>query len=246
MIVAVPTPLAVTFPLDTVATFVFEEFHITILLVALIGLIDARSVSDFPFVNSNLFLFNDRVITWIVALFTVTMHVSFFPFDVFAVIVAVPAFFAINDPLNTDTIFEFDVVQVTFWLVAFIGFIFAFNVAKEFSVKNSLFLFNDIVLTCIVGFLTVTTQVALRPFDVFAVIVTFPALIHFTNPVFETVAILLFDEDHVIVLSDVFEGDIIAIIFKLFPTSIVQLFGFRVMLFADIPFILNCLEIVPS
>ena len=45
VIVTFPTFLAVTFPFDdTVATFVFELFHVTLLLVAFFGLAVAFSV----------------------------------------------------------------------------------------------------------------------------------------------------------------------------------------------------------
>ena len=59
LIVAVPGPTAVTFPLEsTVATAVLEDFQVTVLLLALLGLTVTVKVSVAPTFIFNVVLFN--------------------------------------------------------------------------------------------------------------------------------------------------------------------------------------------
>ena len=101
VIVAVPAPTAVTFPPDTVATLGFDVVHVTVLLsVVFDGVYATVNVLVPPFVNDNAVLFNvifARGIFTGSGAVTVTLNVAFNEelSTAVAVIVAVPAFFAL-------------------------------------------------------------------------------------------------------------------------------------------------------
>ena len=88
------------------------------LWVVLFGVIVATNVLVFPLFNVKLVVFNFIPVIGIVVVVgfsvgTVTVHVAAFPFDVFAVIVAVPLAFAVTTPLLlTVTILELLLVHV--------------------------------------------------------------------------------------------------------------------------------------
>ena len=63
MIVAVPALTAVTTPLLTVATLVFDDDHVTFLLVALFGNTVAVNVLVCPTVNVALLSLNETLVT---------------------------------------------------------------------------------------------------------------------------------------------------------------------------------------
>lgn len=73
-------------------------------------------------------------------------------------------------------------------------------------------------------------QVAVFPFEVFAVIVAVPALLAVTTPDELTLATLLFDELHVTVLLLALVGFTVAFNVNIFPTIIVLLLAFNVTL----------------
>ena len=80
-----------------------------------------------------------------------TLHVAFFPFDVFAVIVAIPDRFPSTTPLLlTDATLGFALLQVTFLLVALLGETVAFKVYLLPRFTVTLVLFRDTFVTAIV------------------------------------------------------------------------------------------------
>lgn len=150
VIVAVPADFAVTTPLDeTVATLVFDELHVTFLLVAFEGDTVAVSVSVEPVFNVVLVLLSDTPVTETVGFVTVTVQVAvLFPSSVLAVIVVVPADFAATIPLDeTVATFVFDELHVTFLLVAFDGDTVAMSVSVAPTSNVVLFLFKDTPVT---------------------------------------------------------------------------------------------------
>ena len=123
VIVAVPAFFAVTKPLVfTVAMLVSLLVHVTLLFVALLGLIFAESWIVAPTFNVSLVLFKETPITGTT---TVTVQVAVLPLFVFTVIVAVPAFLAVTKPLLTVATLESLVVHVTLLFVALLGVIVA-------------------------------------------------------------------------------------------------------------------------
>ena len=101
VIFAVPAALAVTVPLDTVATDVFDEDHVTFLFVAFEGEIVAVNVVVLPTSKVALVLFKDTPVTATVVdegCVTLTVAVALYePSCVVTVIVAVPAALAVFD-----------------------------------------------------------------------------------------------------------------------------------------------------
>ena len=69
------------------------------------------------------------------------------------------------------------------------------------------------------GVITVTAHVAVRV-PTLAVMVTLPALMAVTLPLWSTVATLLFDDDQLTMLLVVFSGKTVAVNVKAFPTAI--------------------------
>ena len=123
VIVAEPTPVAVTTPVEeTVATFVLELLHLTFLFVALVGVIVAVRVFVSPTVSVEERLL--RLIELTMTLATLTVHVALTPLPSFAdtVITAVPTDNALTSPeeetVATDVL---ELVHVTSFDVASLG-----------------------------------------------------------------------------------------------------------------------------
>lgn len=119
VIVAVPPPFAVTVPLETVATEVFELLHVTFVLDAFEGVMVAVSVP--------VLLTPERVIvvlsreTPVTGIVTVTEHVTVLS-PALAVMVAVPLPTAVTLPLASTVATEvLELDQVTLLSVAFSG-----------------------------------------------------------------------------------------------------------------------------
>ena len=113
-----PTPTAVILPFVTVATDVSEDVHLTVLLVASVGLMVAVAVVLLP--TRRLALSLESVIDS-TGTVTFTVTVAVLPlFDV-AVTVAVPPPTAVILPLSTVAIVGSEVVHVTVLFVAFVG-----------------------------------------------------------------------------------------------------------------------------
>ena len=122
--VAEPADLAVTTPeVETVATDVLLEDHVTALLVASEGETVAVRVAVLPSSRLNEVLSNDTPVTETVAFLTVTeQEAVLFPSCVVQVTVAEPAALAVTVPSDptvaTDVLLE---VHVTPLLVALLG-----------------------------------------------------------------------------------------------------------------------------
>ena len=122
VIVAVPPPLAVTKPLLlTVATLVLLDFHVTFLLLVLLGVTVAVSCSVSPlFIVAEVLFSEIPVANW----FTVIAHeaLRLLPSRVVAVIVAVPQLLAVTKPplLTVATLVLLD-DHVTVLLEALLG-----------------------------------------------------------------------------------------------------------------------------
>ena len=139
VIVTVPADFAVTLPvLLTVAIFVFDDFQVTALFVALVGVTVAVNCIVFPFPTLAVVLFNVIFVTFTTDGFdgigsvTVTLQVAFLSLPSFAiqVILAVPADTAVTLPvLSTVAIFVSDEVQFTDLSVAFSGVMVAVSAA---------------------------------------------------------------------------------------------------------------------
>ena len=83
--------------------------------------------------------------------FTVTLQVAVLPFEVFTVIVAVPAFLAVTLPLlSTVATLVFELLQVHFLFAAFDGYTVAlrFEVFPVSSVKVVLLRATEVGTTC--------------------------------------------------------------------------------------------------
>ena len=155
------------------------------------GLTVAVSCCDSFFFNVKLEEERDTPVT---GAFTVTVHVSVYPpFADLAVIVAVPADFAVTSPvLSTEAMLELLVLQVTVLLEAVEGATVAVSclVAPTFKVADS-----GVTVTPLVGVVTVTVQVAvLPPSFVFAVIIVVPLDMAVICPEELTVATLELEE----------------------------------------------------
>ena len=118
---AFPGARAVTFPLETDATELFELLHSTSLYVASSGFTVATRVRLSPVVNSAAVLFND--IEDASFAFTVTVQVAFRlePSVVSTVMVALPGFFAVTYPLFTVATLSSELLHTTSLFVAFCG-----------------------------------------------------------------------------------------------------------------------------
>ena len=123
VMVAVPAEIPDTSPLlFTVATDVLLDFHVTVLLVALVGSTVAVNWVVLPSVMIALVLFSDIDVARIG--FTVTVHVArkLVPSVVLAVIVAVPRPIAVTKPLLlTVTMLLLLVVHATVLFVVLLG-----------------------------------------------------------------------------------------------------------------------------
>ena len=164
VIVVEPAAFAVTTPEeDTVATEVLLDDQVTVLFVALEGVIVAVSVCVSPTIMLRDVLFRLTPVTEIVCALTVTVQVAFLPPSlVVTVIVVEPAAFAVTTPedvtVATDVLLE---DQVTALFVALEGVTVATKVSDEPSYNDMLVLFNEIPVTDTILLLTVTLHVAL-------------------------------------------------------------------------------------
>ena len=215
VIVDVPADFAVTRPdVETVATDVLLDVHVTDLSVAFDGNTFAVKVSVSPTVMDRELLFRLTPVTAIVAAFTVTEHVAVFePSFVVTVIVVVPTALAVTTPedetVATEVLLE---DQVTDLSVAFDGDTVAVNAWVSPTVIESDVLFKLIPVTGTVAAFTVTEHVAvLEPSFVVTVIVAVPTVLAVTTPEEDTVATEDLLEDHETDLSVAFEGVIVAV-----------------------------------
>ncbi len=220
VIVAVPAATAVTLPPDTAATLLLLVVHVTVLFVALDGVMVAVSVAV-PFGPSvSAVLSSLMPVTATVGLTTVTLQVAVLPLLDFAVIVAVPAATAVTLPPDTVATLLLLVVHVTVLLVALDGVMVAVRDAVPFGFSVSAVLFSLMPVTATVGLTTVTLQVAVLPLLDFAVIVAVPAATAVTLPP-DTAATLLSLVVHVTVLLVALDGVMVAV-------SVAVPFGFSV------------------
>ena len=215
-IVAVPTPFAVTVPLDTVATEVLELLHVTVLSVAFVGATVAVRVSEVPFTRLKVVLFKVTPVTATLLTVTVQVAVTPLPSWAVAVIVAVPALTPVTTPLEltvaTDVL-ELD--QVTALSAALLGVTVAVKVVVAPTLMLAVVLFSVMPLTRM-G-VTVTAQVADFPPAV-AVIVAVPTPFAVTVPL-DTVATEVLELLHVTVLSVASVGATVATSASVAPTA---------------------------
>lgn len=220
--VAEPADLAVTTPeAETVATDVLLDDHLTALLVALEGLTVAVSVAVFPSVKLNDDWLRLTPVTEIVAAFTVTEHVAFFPPSaVVQVIVADPAAFAVTVPLEETVAIEVLLEdQDTLGLVALEGDIVAPSLYVSPAVNDNDVGATETPVTATDAVVTVTLQLAVfPPSEVFTVTVAVPVALAVTTPLDETVATDVLLEDQVTVLLVALEGLTVAFNVPVFPT----------------------------
>lgn len=210
VIVALPVAIAVTNPLlFTVATLELLETQDTFLFVALDGAIVAVSCSVPPTVNEVEVLFNDTLVTDIVAAVTVTEQVAvLLPSEVLTVMVVVPTATAVTRPLLlTVATFELLEVHDTALLVALDGDMVGVNCSVLPTANEVEVLFKVTPVTAIVDVFAVTVQEAvLLPSSVLTVIVAVPVAFAVTKPDVLTVAIFVLLLLHVTFLLAAFEG----------------------------------------
>ena len=141
VIVAVPALMAVTLPLLTVATEVFELLQLIFLFVALDGETVAVNVWLSPSVRVMLVLSRLTLSTLYTFAFTVTWQVAVLPpSSVVTVIVAVPALRAVTCPLLTVATDSSELFQLTFLFVALAGYTVAVKVSLSPSFRVMLVL----------------------------------------------------------------------------------------------------------
>ena len=191
--VAVPIFLAVTTPLETVATVASEVVQVTVLSVASLGLTVALRVTVSPTFSEALLL--SSVIDETSVGTTIIEQVAVLS-PAFAVIVAVPIFLAVTTPLETVATVASEVVQVTVLSVASSGPTVAERVTVSPTPRDALLLSSVIEETSVGA--TVTVQLAVLS-PALAVMVAVPILSAVTHPSF-TVAMEASDEDQVTVL----------------------------------------------
>ena len=208
-----PTFLAVTTPLElTVAMDVFSDDQVTPLSVASEGETVATNVAVLPTCKVNEEEFRDTPVTETVEAFTVTEQVAVLPPSaVLAVIVAVPAFFAVTSPsedtVATEVLLD---VHVTSLLDALEGLIVADNQVDSPTVKERLE--GESVTPVTETAFTVTEQEAvLLPSAVVTVILAVPILFAVTVPSEATVATSGLFDVQVTSLLVAFEGLTVAI-----------------------------------
>ena len=187
VIVAVPTALAVTFPLLTVAMFVLLLLQVTFLFVASEGVTVAVKVSDPPIVMLVAVLLRLTPVTGTV---TVTAQVADL-LPAVAVIVAVPPALAVTLPLASTVATDVSLLdQVTVLSVALLGSTVAESVAVLPLVSERLVWFSVTLVTSMA--LTVTAQSAVfPPSSVVTVITAEPTPWAVTFPFVSTVATLV-------------------------------------------------------
>ena len=121
MITAQPLPFTVTTPfLFTVAIFLLDDCHFTILLSALVGVTFAFNVTFVPFLPVISVLFSFIFFT---ACFTVTTHCAdnLLSSVDFTVIFTMPFLKPTTTPFSTVAILLFDEIHKSFLLFAFLG-----------------------------------------------------------------------------------------------------------------------------
>ncbi len=209
----VPTFFAVTSPLEvTEATDVLPTVQMTPLLVASEGETVATNVAVLPTCKVNEEEFRDTPVTETVEAFTVTEQVAVLPPSaVLAVIVAVPAFFAVTSPsedtVATEVLLD---VHVTSLLDALEGLTVAVNHVVSPTVMERL---EGESVTLVTGTdFTVTEQEAvLLPSAVVTVILAVPILFAVTVPSEATEATSGLLDVHVTSLFVAFEGLTVAV-----------------------------------
>ena len=172
---------------------------------------------------------------------TVTVQDAVNPFDVFAVIVAVPDDLAVTVPFETDATELLDDVHVTLRFVALSGRTVAFSADVSPFFRSNLVGLTVMPVTltvCTLGAVTVTVHFAVSPFDVFTVIVAVPAFLAVTVPLL-TLATDALSDDQVTVLSVVFEGVMVAVNEAVSPAVMVSEDLFSVTFVASIGFTLG-------
>ena len=171
-----------------------DDFHVTFLFVAFVGVTVAVKVKVLPFTTLAVVLFKVTFVTLTTGLVTVILQLAFTPLSsaAVAVMVAVPAATAVTTPLFSSTlaIFGLDDFHVTFLFVAFVGVTVAVNATVLPFTTLAVVLFKVIPVTLTVGTVTCTVQLAEMPLSSFAVAVmtVVPAFIAVTFPVGSTVA----------------------------------------------------------
>ena len=150
MTVATPAFTPVTFPFTTVATLVSLLFHVSVLLVAVVGFIVAVRVSLPPtsIVVDVLFKLTD--VTAISSPFTV-ISIDFDIFPAVAVIVAVPGFLAYTTPFPftdaTDNLLLFQ--EIVLLSVVSLGMISALSVVFSPGIK---LVVGAVIIKSVIGF----------------------------------------------------------------------------------------------
>ena len=141
---------------------------------------------------------------------TVTATEAVLPLVELAVIVAVPAAFAVILPFETEATAVLEEDHVIVLSVAFEGATVAVTVADLPASSSSDVSESVTEVTSITGAFTVTATEAVLPLLERAVIVAVPAALAVMVP-FETDATDVSEEDHVIVLSAASEGLTVAV-----------------------------------
>ena len=210
VMVAFPAAIAVILPFDTVATDVSEDVQVTVLSVASEGSIVAVAVVLLPSRRFAVLLESTIEVTGMGAGVTVTATEAVLPLVELAVIVAVPAAFAVILPFETEATAVLEEDHVIVLSVAFEGATVAVTVADLPASSSSDVSESVTEVTSITGAFTVTATEAVLPLLERAVIVAVPAALAVMVP-FETDATDVSEEDHVIVLSAASEGLTVAV-----------------------------------
>ena len=222
IMIAVPGDFAVTTPLlSTVATLLLLVDQVTVLLVVLLGSTVAVSCIFSPSIISALLLFKEMEVARMRCV-TVKLHDArkLVQSEVFAVIVAEPADFAVTTPLlSTVATLLLLVDQVTALFVVLFGSTVAVSCIVSPSIISALLLSSEIEVARTELCLTVTEHEALRllPSVVLAVMVALPTAFAVTNPLLLTVATELLLVVQVTVLFVVLLGSTVAVSCIVFP-----------------------------
>ena len=212
VIIASPTATAVTLPLvSTVAIASFEDFHVTVLFVAVSGSTVAVSVVV-PSTLSDASVTLSVIDSANVATMVILQEAERLePSVVVAVIVASPTATAVTLPLaSTVATASFDDFQVTDLSVVVAGAIVALRVNVSVALSVADVLSNEIEVASVLA--TVILQVAdlLEPSAVVAAIVASPTATAVTLPLASTVATASLDDVHVTDLLVAFSGNTVA------------------------------------
>lgn len=227
VMVALPTAFAVTTPEEeTVATEVLLDDQVTVLSVALVGVMVAIKVWVSPSTMNRDVWFRDMPVTE--TGLTVTTQVAFLPPSfVVTVIVDVPTASADTTPDDvTEATFVLLEDQVTDWSAASKG-----DTVAVSTCVSPTFIDNDVLSRetpeTATGF-TVTSQVAFfPPSTVVTVMVAVPTVFAVMTPVEETVATAVLLEDQVTDLFVALVGVTTAVSVSVSPTVMVRVVWFR-------------------